>query len=90
MGITWDCVMLSARLNTMNLKYQMVIQWSEDDELYLVHLPEFPWQHFVTHGKTYQEAAANGQEALEGLIEVLQDNHQPLPDPQSIKATQVV
>lgn len=38
----------------------MVIQWSEEDELYLVHLPDFPWQQFVTHGKTYQEAAANG------------------------------
>jgi predicted RNase H-like HicB family nuclease len=72
----------------MNLKYQMVIQWSEEDELYLVHLPDFPWQQFVTHGKTYQEAAANGQEALEGLIAVLQDTQQPLPEPKFIKTTQ--
>jgi hypothetical protein len=34
---------------TMNRKYTMVIQWSEEDKLYLVHLPEFPWQKFVTH-----------------------------------------
>ena len=67
------------------LKYQMLIQWSEEDELYLVHLPEFPWQQFVTHGRTYQEAAANGQEVLEGLIEVLQDNQQPLPEPEYSK-----
>jgi predicted RNase H-like HicB family nuclease len=72
----------------MNLKYQMVIQWSDEDELYLVHLPDFPWQQFVTHGKTYQEAAANGQEALEGLIAVLQDTQQPLPEPKSDKAAQ--
>jgi predicted RNase H-like HicB family nuclease len=72
----------------MNLKYQMVIQWSEEDELYLVHLPDFPWQQFVTHGKTYQEAAANGQEALEGLIAVLQDTQQPLPKPKFVKTTQ--
>jgi predicted RNase H-like HicB family nuclease len=69
----------------MHHKYTMIIQWSEDDQLYLVHLPEFPWQQFVTHGKTYQEAAANGQEALEGLIAVLQDNDQPLPEPQCVK-----
>jgi predicted RNase H-like HicB family nuclease len=63
----------------MQPKYSMMIQWSEEDQLYLVHLPEFPWQHFVTHGTTYEEAAKNGQEALEGLIEVLQDAGQPLP-----------
>jgi predicted RNase H-like HicB family nuclease len=71
-----------------NLKHQMVIQWSEEDELYLVHLPDFPWQQFVSHGKTYQEAAANGQEALEGLIAVLQDTQQPLPEAKSIRSTQ--
>jgi predicted RNase H-like HicB family nuclease len=37
----------------MNPKYTMMIQWSEEDQLYLVHLPEFPWQQFVTHGSTY-------------------------------------
>ncbi len=63
----------------MKLKYTMMIQWSDEDHLYLVHLPEFPGQHFITHGKTYEEAAQNGQEALEGLITVLLDNHQPLP-----------
>ncbi|MCG9891814.1 MAG: type II toxin-antitoxin system HicB family antitoxin [Thermosynechococcaceae cyanobacterium MS004] len=66
----------------------MVIQWLEKDELYLVHLPDFPWQQFVTHGKIYQEAAANGQEALEGLIAVLQDTQQPLPEPRSVKPAQ--
>ena len=69
---------------TMNHRYTMVIQWSEEDKLYLVHLPEFPWQEFVTHGSTYQEAAQNGQEALDGLIAVLQDNNQPLPEPKSL------
>jgi predicted RNase H-like HicB family nuclease len=68
---------------TINHRYTMVIQWSEEDKLYLVHLPEFPWQAFVTHGSTYQEAAQNGQEALDGLIEVMQNNNQPLPEPKS-------
>jgi predicted RNase H-like HicB family nuclease len=62
------------------LKYAMVIQWSEEDQLYLVHFPNFPWQRFITHGKTYQEAASNGQAALEGLIGVLQDSNQPIPE----------
>ncbi|MBC7971806.1 MAG: type II toxin-antitoxin system HicB family antitoxin [Verrucomicrobia bacterium] len=73
----------------MSYRYTMVIQWSDADQLYLVHLPEFPWQQFVTHGTTYQEAAQNGQEALEGLIEVLQANNQPLPEPHQIEFSQV-
>jgi predicted RNase H-like HicB family nuclease len=73
----------------MNPKYTMLIQWSEADQLYLVHLPEFPWQQFVTHGKTYEEAARNGQDAIAGLIEVLQNNGQPLPEPTALIAPQV-
>ena len=68
----------------MNRKYTMVIQWSEEDKLYLVNLPEFHWQKFVTHGSTYQEAAQNGQEALDGLIKVIQDSNQLLPEPKLI------
>ena len=71
-----------------NLKYTMLIQWSEEDQLYLVHFPEFPEQQFITHGTTYQEAANNGQEALEGLISVLEDHHQSIPHPTFIPALQ--
>jgi predicted RNase H-like HicB family nuclease len=71
-----------------NLKYTMMIQWSEEDRLCLVHFPEFPEQQFITHGETYEEAARNGQEALEGLIEVLQDNHQTVPQPMFIPELQ--
>jgi antitoxin HicB len=41
-----------------HLKYPMLIQWSEEDQLYLIHFPDFPQQHFITHGKTYPEALA--------------------------------
>ncbi|WP_442941168.1 type II toxin-antitoxin system HicB family antitoxin [Nostoc sp.] len=47
----------------------MVIQWPDEDNCYLVHLPEFPWQQFHTHGKIYEEAAKHGQEVIESLIE---------------------
>lgn len=54
----------------------MVIVWSEEDDCYLVHLPE---QRFRTHGETYEEAAKNGQEVLKLLLE---DEDFP---PQSVK-----
>lgn len=68
----------------MNLKYQMVIQWSEEDNLYLVALPDFPGQQWSTHGSTYEEAATNGREVLELLIESYQERKIPLPEPTTI------
>ena len=58
------------------IKYSVVIQWSEEDQLYVVSLPEWgPGAH--THGKTYVEAARNAQEALE----LLMDGEESLPAP---------
>ena len=55
--------------NTTTQRYPMVIVWSDEDDCYLVHLPDFPEQKFRTHGDTYEEAAKNGQEILELLLE---------------------
>lgn len=71
-------------LGRMKSQYSMVIQWSEEDNLYLVHLPEFPSQQFVTHGETYEEAARRGQEVIEMLIEDYQESGKPLPEPQRV------
>lgn len=68
----------------MQHRYSMVIQWSTEDDLFLVHLPEFPWQQFVTHGSTYEEAARRGQEVIELLVEILVEEGKPLPEPNTV------
>jgi predicted RNase H-like HicB family nuclease len=68
----------------MKLSYTIVIQWSDEDQCYLVHLPEFPSQPFHTHGDTYEEAIKNAQEVLELLIEEYQEDGKALPKPLSI------
>jgi antitoxin HicB len=62
------------------LKYQMIIQWSDEDNCFLVALPDFPEQYWRTHGDTYEEAVANGKEALESLIISYQADGEPLPE----------
>ncbi|MGB5972786.1 MAG: type II toxin-antitoxin system HicB family antitoxin [Nodosilinea sp.] len=57
----------------------MVIVWSEEDDCFLVHLPAFPEQVYRTHGNSYEEAARNGQEILQLLLE---ENGLPLPRPE--------
>jgi antitoxin HicB len=63
------------------LKYQMIIQWSDEDNCFLVALPDFPGQYWRTHGNTYEEAVANGKEALESLIISYEADGEILPKP---------
>jgi antitoxin HicB len=65
----------------MKLKYQMIIQWSEEDNCFLVGFPDFPGQKWRTHGDTYEEAVANGTEALESLVIAYQATGEALPEP---------
>ncbi|TBR60760.1 type II toxin-antitoxin system HicB family antitoxin [Mastigocladus laminosus UU774] len=62
-------------------KYQMLIQWSLEDNCFLVGFPDFPGQRWRTHGNTYEEAVANGIEALESLIMAYEATNEPLPEP---------
>jgi antitoxin HicB len=57
-------------------KYSVIIQWSDEDQAYVVTLPEWGCH---THGATYEEAARNAQEVLELLME--DETNQPLPAP---------
>ncbi|MDJ0845467.1 type II toxin-antitoxin system HicB family antitoxin [Crocosphaera sp.] len=63
------------------IKYPMVIQWFDEDDCFLVALPDFPGQYWRTHGETYEEAVANGQEAIESLIISYEADDEPLPSP---------
>jgi predicted RNase H-like HicB family nuclease len=63
------------------IKYPMVIQWSNEDNCFLVALPDFPGQYWRTHGDTYEEAVANGKEAIESLMIAYQVDNEPLPEP---------
>ncbi|AGY56893.1 hypothetical protein GKIL_0647 [Gloeobacter kilaueensis JS1] len=64
-----------------NLKYTIIIRWSDEDEAFLVELPEFfdGLQRYRTHGSTYQEAFTNALQALEMLVEHHQQQGRPLP-----------
>ncbi len=62
------------------LRYPMIISWSDVDDCYLVHFPDFPEQTYRTHGDSYEEAARNGEEVLQLLLE---EDGLSLPTPSS-------
>jgi antitoxin HicB len=67
------------------MKYTIIIQWSEEDQCYVVVLPEFTnVMQPCTHGDTYEEALKNAQELLEMLIETALENGEFLPEPKTL------
>ncbi|MEH2276985.1 MAG: type II toxin-antitoxin system HicB family antitoxin [Nostoc sp.] len=67
----------------MNSHYTIIIQWSDEDECFVVSLPEWGFCH--THGDSYEEAFKNAQEVLEMLIESSLADGQPLPEPKTLE-----
>ena len=59
--------------------YSMVIQWSDEDQAYIVSIPEFPGN--LAHGDTYEEAAKQGEDLIESLILWTLQDGKPLPQP---------
>lgn len=59
--------------------YSMLIHWSQDDEAFVVTLPEFG--DCKTHGDTYEEAVKSAETVLELLIEAYSVEGKELPQP---------
>ena len=60
-------------------QYSMQIQYDPIDEIYVVTVPELPG--CVTHGKTYEEAVRQGEDAIETWIEGSRALGLPIPEP---------
>jgi antitoxin HicB len=50
--------------------YSIEIRWSDEDQCFVVFLPDFTnVMQPCTHGDTYEEALQNAQEVIELLVE---------------------
>ena len=64
--------------------YSMIIQWSELDQVYIVTVPELPGCR--THGKSYEEAIRQGEDAIETWVEGSKALGLPIPEPNVLLA----
>ena len=67
--------------------YSMVIQWSSDDRLFLVTIPEFTDRVVMpcTHGKTREEAIKNGEEVIELYLDAWEMEGESIPEPRMLQ-----
>lgn len=67
--------------------YSMNIQWSEDDQLFLVSIPEFEDLVLMpcTHGQTREQAIQNGEDVIEMYLEAWQVEGVTIPQPKTVQ-----
>jgi len=61
------------------LKSQMVVYWSDDDDSYIVEVPELPG--CMADGKTYEEAIKNTLVIIKEWIETANELGRYIPKP---------
>lgn len=61
------------------MKYEVVIYWSDEDQVFIAEVPDLPG--CMTHGDTYQEAAANAEEAMRGWLDAWRALGREAPKP---------
>ncbi len=68
-------------------RYSMVVQWSDEDQLFLVTIPEFSERVLMpcTHGKTREEAIHNGEDVIEMYLEAWHVEGETIPEPRTLQ-----
>jgi predicted RNase H-like HicB family nuclease len=59
--------------------YELVIYWSDEDNSYIVEVPELPG--CMADGKTYEEAVENVQKVIKEWVEVAKELGREIPKP---------
>jgi len=65
---------------TQVYKYELIIFWSEEDERYVVEVPEL--SGCMTDGLTYETAIKNAQKIIAEWIETAKSLGREIPQPQ--------
>lgn len=73
-----------AGITSASHKYELRIFWSQEDEAYLVEVPDLPG--CMAHGGTAAEAALNAQEAIGLWIDTAREMGRDIPPPRQHRA----
>ncbi len=68
-------------------RFSMMVQWSDEDQLFLVTIPEFADRIIMpcTYGKTREEAIHNAEEVIEMYLEAWQAEGESIPEPSRLQ-----
>jgi len=61
------------------MKYETIIYWSEQDQVFVAEVPELPG--CIAHGESYESALANAKDAIQLWIDTAREFGDPVPEP---------
>ena len=63
----------------MIYRYEIIIYWSDEDEVYIAEVPELPG--CMAHGSSYDTALAEAKVAIQLWLDTAQEFGDPIPEP---------
>ena len=66
----------------MSIKYELIIYWSDEDQSFVVEVPELPG--CMADGENYEQAVVNAQQVIEEWIETARELGRPVPEPHKV------
>lgn len=63
----------------MSIRYELIIYWSDEDQSFIVEVPELPG--CMADGESYEDAVANAKCVIEEWIETARELGRPIPEP---------
>lgn len=63
----------------MSIKYELIIYWSNEDQSFIVEVPELPG--CMADGESYEAAVANAQHVIQEWVDTAQELGRPVPEP---------
>ena len=63
----------------MSIKYKLIIYWTEEDQSFVVDVPELPG--CMADGETYEEAVTNARQMIEEWIATAKELGRQIPKP---------
>ena len=63
----------------MNLRYQIILYWSQEDRAFIAEVPELPG--CAADGETYREALENVEVIMQEWIETAKELGRAIPEP---------
>jgi len=64
-----------------NPRYEMIIWWSDEDNAFIVDVPELPG--CMAHGNTRAEAIGNAEEAVSFWLQTAKEDGIQIPEPKA-------
>ena len=60
-------------------KYELIVYWSQEDEAFIVEVPELAG--CMADGETYEQAVNNAQKVIKEWVETAKEIGKPIPEP---------